>query len=142
MKRRNILTQDTNIALARQLLAGLGQGEEPERIAALFSESVVFEIPGDGEALPWIGQQRTGRKAVAEFIRGLRSLTDPVKFDVQDILASDARAAIVGELATRIKATGKVIESPFAIILTVSGGQITRFQMLENSFAVSKATKV
>ena len=69
-------------------------------------------------------------------------MTEPVKFDVQDILASDARAVIVGELATRIKATGKVIESPFAIILTVSGGKVTRFQMLENSFAVSRAARV
>jgi uncharacterized protein len=57
-------------------------------------------------------------------------LTEPLKFDVQDILASNTRASIACELATRIKATGKVMESPFAIILTVSGGAITRFQML------------
>ncbi len=70
-------------------------------------------------------------------------MTEPVKFDVlQDILASDTRAAILDELATRVKSTGRVIESPFAIILTVSGAEITHLQMLENNFAVSKATKV
>ena len=135
------MNQQENIGIAHQLLAGLGEGKEPGVIAALFGENVDFEIPGDAGALPWIGR-RTGREAVADFIRGLRSMTEPVKFDVQDILASDARAVIVGELATRIKATGKVIESPFAIILTVSGGKVTRFQMLENSFAVSRAARV
>ena len=124
----------------RQLLAGLGEGKERGVIASLFAENVVFEIPGDAGALPWIGR-KTGREAVADFIRDLRSLTEPVKFDVQDILASDARAVIIGDLATRVKATGKVIESAFAIILTVSGGEIARFQMLENSFAVSRAAR-
>ena len=54
------------------------------------------------------------------------NLTEPIKFNIQDILTSDARAVIVGELATRIKATGKVIESAFAIILTVSIGEAIR----------------
>ncbi len=88
--------------------------------------------------MPGIGR-KAGRSAVADFIRGLRSLTEPVKFDVQDVLASEDRAVIVGELATRIKATGKMIESAFAIILTVSDSKISRFQMLEDIFAVSPA---
>jgi uncharacterized protein len=138
---QNFMSRELNIGIAQQLLAGLGEGKEPGVIAVLFAENVVFEIPGDSDALPWIGR-RMGRDAVADFIRDLRRLTEPVKFHVQDILASDARAVIVGELATRIKATGKVIESPFAIILTVSGGEVTRFQMLENSFAVSNAARV
>jgi hypothetical protein len=33
------------------------------------------------------------------------------------------------------------LESPFAIILTVTGGEVTGFQMLENSFAVSQAAR-
>lgn len=68
-------------------------------------------------------------------------MTEPVKFDVHDVLASDTRAVIVGVLASKIKATGKVVETPYAIILAVSGGEITRFLMLENSFAVSEAAR-
>jgi uncharacterized protein len=135
------MSQEKNIGIAQQLLAGIGQGKDPDAIAALFSENVAFEIPGDDGALPWIGR-KTGRGAVADFIRGLRRLTEPLKFAIQDVLASEARAVIVGELATRVKATGKVIESAFAIILTVSGGEVTRFQMLEDSFGVSRAARV
>jgi uncharacterized protein len=68
-------------------------------------------------------------------------LTEPVTFDVEDILANDRRAIIIGALQTRIKATGKVTATQFAIILTITGDVVTRFQMLEDSFDVSKAAR-
>ena len=135
------MSQDRNIAAARQLLAHIGDGRDPEEIAALFSADAVLDIPGDHGVLPWIGGRRTGRDAVAGFFRDVRTLTEPVRFDVQDILGSEQRAVILGELATRIKATGAVIESPFAIILTVSDGEITGFRMLEDSFEVSRKAR-
>jgi hypothetical protein len=134
------MTQQENIRIARELLAGIGERRDPAVIAAGFSDDVLVEIQGDEGALPWIGR-RSGRSAVADFLRGVRTNTEPVRFDVTEILASDDRAVIVGELATRIKATGKMIESAFAIILTVKDGLIARFQMLEDSFAVSKAAR-
>ena len=134
------MSQEQNSGIAQNLLAGLGKGADPSEIAALFSIDVQFEIAGDVGALPWIGR-RTGRSAVSDFIRDTRRLIEQLRFDVQDILASDDRAVIVGELITRIVATGKIIESAFAIILTVSDGEITRFQMLEDSFAVSWAAR-
>ena len=63
------------------------------------------------------------------------------KVDVEDILASDSRAANIGALQTRIKATGKITATQFAIILTIKGDVVTRFQMLEDSFDVSKAAR-
>ena len=85
--------------------------------------------------------ERPGVVPPPDFIRDTRPLIEQLRFDVQDILASVDRAVIVGELTTRISATGKVIESAFALILTVSNGAITRFQMLEDSFAVSRAAR-
>jgi hypothetical protein len=69
--------------------------------------------------LPWIGR-KTGRQAIADFIRDICTLTEPVIFDVADILASDSRVAI---------------------ILTITGDVATRFQMLEDSFDISKAAR-
>jgi len=56
-------------------------------------------------------------------------------------LADEGRAVIFGNLASKVNATGKIIESPFALILNVSDGKITRFQMLEDTFAVSRAAR-
>jgi uncharacterized protein len=130
-----------NIAIAQKILEGIGGGQDPAKVAALFDTDLLFEIQGDVGALPWIGR-RTGRSAIADFIRDLRALTEPVSFEVEDILASDERAAIVGSLKTRIKATDRTIASQFAIILTIAGDVVTRFQMLEDTFDVSKAARI
>jgi ketosteroid isomerase-like protein len=134
------MSQDKNVAIAQAVLEGIGGGKDPADIAALFDERLLFEIQGDDGVLPWIGR-KTGRSAIADFIRDLRAMTEPVSFEVEDILTSESRAAIVGALETRVKATGKLIQSQFAIILTVSGDLVTRFQMLEDSLDVSIAAR-
>jgi len=134
------MSHPQNITIAQKLLEGIGSGQNPVEIAALFDANLVFEIQGDDGVLPWIGH-RNGRQAIADFIRDMRTLTEPVTFDVEDILASDSRAAIIGSLQTRIKATGKITATQFAIILTITGGVVTRFQMLEDSFDVSAAAR-
>ena len=134
------MSRQQNIAIAKNLLEGIGSGRDPEEIADLFDADLVFEIQGDDGVLPWIGR-KSGRQAVVDFIRDTRALTEPVTFDVEDILVSDNRVAIIGALQTWIKATGKVIATQFAIILTITGDVVTRFQMLEDSFDVSKAAR-
>jgi uncharacterized protein len=139
-ERRQKMNEQQNIAIAKKLLQGIGSGTDPSEIAALFVSDLTFEIQGDDGVLPWIGR-KTGRQALVEFIRDIRALTEPITFDVEDIFASDSRAAIIGELQTRIKATGKITATQFAIILTIKAGIVTRFQMLEDSFDVSKAAR-
>jgi len=134
------MSHQQNIAIARKLLEGIGSGQDPAEIAALFDADLVFEIQGDDGVLPWIGR-KTGRQAVADFVRDIRALTESVSFEVEDILASESRAAIIGALQTRIKATGKIIKTQFAIVLTITGDVVTRYQMLEDSFDVSKAAR-
>jgi hypothetical protein len=103
---------------------GLGAG-------IFFIGYFLFEVPSNLHA--------PAARRVADFIRDMRTLTEPVSFDIEDILTSDSRAAIIGALQNRIKATGKIIATQFAIILTITGDVVTRLQMLEESFDVSKA---
>ena len=134
------MSHQQNIAVAQTVLEGISGGRDPTEIAALFDADLLFEIQGDNGVLPWIGR-RSGRQAIADFIRDIHTLTEPVTFDVEDILASDTRSAIIGALQTRIRATSKITATQFAIILTIKGNVVTRFQMLEDSFDVSKAAR-
>lgn len=129
-----------NIEIARALLDGIAGGRDPAETAAAFAENLSFEIQGDNGVLPWIGR-KVGRQAMADFMRDLRDLTEPLAFDVEDILASEARAVIVGSLRSRIKATGRITASQFALVLTIAHGTVIRFQMLEDSFDLSKAAR-
>lgn len=134
------MTADHNLALARKLLSQMAQGEPPDVIAAQFSGDVQFEVAGDVGALPWIGR-RTGRRAASDFFRDVRQITETLRFNVETILADDGRAVVIGELASRLRGTASTLETAFAFVLTISGAEITRFQMLEDSFAVSRAAR-
>lgn len=48
------MSQEQDTLIAQQLLAGISAGADADKIAALFSVDVQFEVAGDG-ALPWIG---------------------------------------------------------------------------------------
>ena len=130
---------DLNLGVARSLLDKMASGGLPTDVAELASLDLVFEVQGDPAGLPWIGETKHGRQALADFIRQQRELVQPGEFRVEDILSSADRAIIVGEFTSSIRSTGKELCSQFAIVLTISGGEITRFQMLEDSYAVSRA---
>jgi ketosteroid isomerase-like protein len=85
--------------------------------------------------------QKKGREAIVDFVRDTEALTTRVSLNIQDILANEHRAVILGELASSVDATGRLIETTFVLVLEISGGLVTRFRMLEDSFAVSAAAR-
>jgi hypothetical protein len=56
-------------------------------------------------------------------------------------MANEWRAITVGELASIIEATARLVETAFTMLLTIVDGRTIRFQMLEDSFAVSRAAR-
>ena len=134
------MSQNDSLRLAREFLGRMSSGAEPAEIAKLFSESVDWEIAGDTGALPWIGR-KSGRAAITDFVNDSRAMIERISFDVLDILAGDDRAVILGSLESILKRSGKIIKTDFAIVLTVANGEILRFQMLEDSFAVAQAAR-
>lgn len=134
------MTRERNIEIAGALLEGIGTGRDPDEIAMAFAEDLVFEVQGDDGVLPWVGR-KTGRGAIADFVRDQRALIEPLAFEVEDVLASEQRSVVIGSLRSRIKATGRVTASQFALVLTITDGIVTRFQMLEDSYDVSKAAR-
>lgn len=134
------MTTAVNLRLAQQFLEKIGAGASPDEMAALCMPDLDWNIPGDPGILPWIGAQR-GNKAIADFVRDTQTMITRERLDIEDILASETRAVIVGHLKTRINATEKLIDTPFAIVLTFAGDKVASFLMLENSFATSQAAR-
>lgn len=133
------MMNDINLGVARSLLENLANAASPADIAKLASSNLVFEVQGDATGLPWIGEAKHGRQALADFIQQQRQLIEPRAFRVEDILTSADRAVIIGEFTSSLRATGKSVASQFVIVLTIRAGEIARFQMLEDSYAVSRA---
>ncbi len=121
-----------------QLFEKLQAGAAPEAIASLFGEDVDWHIPGDVDVVPWIGR-REGRAGVAAFFRDLRQRVEPLRFEIRSIVVEGETAVALGELESRVKSTGNVIETEFAIAFTVRDALIVRYRLFEDSFAVARA---
>jgi ketosteroid isomerase-like protein len=120
------------------LFEKLQTGAAPEAIAALFGEDIDWHIAGDVDLVPWIGR-REGRDGVAAFFRDLRQRVEPLRFEVRTTVAEGEKAVALGELESRVKSTGNIIETEFAIEFTVRNGLIVRYRLFEDSFAVARA---
>lgn len=134
------MSSQKNLHLAQQFLEKMGSGASADEIAALCTPDLDWNIPGDSGVLPWIGHQ-TGPKAMADFVRDTQAMIERVSLDIKDILANDDRAIVLGHLQSRVKATGKLIDTTFAFVLTFADTKIASFLMLEDSFAVSVAAR-
>lgn len=129
----------SNLAFAQDFLQKLGTGDT-QALALLFAENANWEIAGDVGALPWLGKQQ-GKEAIVNFVKDTATLLTSESLVVQDILANENRAMILGALASRVNATGKLIETSFVLVLEISNGLISSFKMLEDTFAVSQAAR-
>jgi ketosteroid isomerase-like protein len=134
------MTSQTNLRLAEQFLGRLGAGASADEIAALCMPDLDWKIPGDTGVLPWVGHQ-TGSAAIADFVRDTQTMIQRESLEIHEILASEQRAVILGHLRSRVTATGKLIDSDFAIVLGFSGEKLASFLMMEDSFAVSTAAR-
>lgn len=112
--------------------------ESNEAIVDLFAETVDWYVPGDPALLPWSGARRT-REDMRTFYPALARGIEPRRYEVKRILADDEMAVVIGDLASAIRATGTLAESPFAIELGVRDGKIVRYRMHEDSYAVARA---
>lgn len=109
-----------------------------ENLAELFSDPVDWFIPGDEAKAPWLGK-RSSREEVRQFYQLLWKHTEPLSANIDHIFIDGEQAVISGTFSTRMLPTGKVVDSLFFIQLTVANGLITRYRLLEDSYAVSRA---
>lgn len=135
------MTIKTNMSIAQTLLQRLADGSPASAVCELFAEDVMWNIPGNQAAYPWIGQQN-GKDAVAHFIAESGKRLQRTHFAVHDILANEQRVVIYGELAALDLVTEKSMETPFVIVLDITDGLIHSFLMMENSVVVSNASQV
>ncbi|VXC36705.1 conserved hypothetical protein [Sphingomonas sp. 8AM] len=125
-------------ATIEELFRRMGSGDPPERIAELVSDDVDWYVAGAVDRVPWIGR-KTGRAGAADFYRQIGTLIVSERFAVSDLLTNGNRVVVLGELASRVRETGKLIETEFAFDFIVEDGAIVRFRMFEDSHAVAQA---
>lgn len=132
------MTIQTPLAVTEAFFYRIATAEDVHEIAELVSENVDWLVAGNTHVVPWIGRKYE-KKGVAEFYAQIRAQISSEYFEIKDILVKDNRVVAIGELASRVKKTGKLIETEFVFDIRVEDGLITRFRMFEDSHAVSEA---
>jgi ketosteroid isomerase-like protein len=109
-----------------------------EELVSLFSENVDWYVPGDENKGAWLGK-RKGNKAVADYYELLWKNTTTITAQLDHIFVDKDDAVITGELSTTMIATGKPFDSLFFIRMHVEHGKITKYRLLEDSYAASQS---
>jgi uncharacterized protein len=109
--------------------------QDPTSMAALCADDADWYIPGNERLAPWLGRRR-GRDQFAEVYATLFAAIEPLRAEIEHTFVDGEHAVVTGAFASRMRATGKVLESPFSAYFVVRDGLIVRYRLLEDSFGL------
>jgi ketosteroid isomerase-like protein len=86
--------------------------------------------------MPWAGTSH-GPQAFLDNLSGMFTRWENQAFNVTTMFASDENVAVFGDFRYKSNSVGKVVTSPFSILLKVIDGRVTHLQFLEDSYATA-----
>jgi ketosteroid isomerase-like protein len=122
--------------VVREMYAAFTKGDVPGVLDRL-AEDIEWKIAGPSE-LPYAGVHR-GRDEVARFFESFGRAAEFEVFEPQEYFARGDKVVVLGRERQRVKATGRVVETEWAMVFTVSGGKIARFHNFVDTHAVAAA---
>jgi ketosteroid isomerase-like protein len=119
-----------------KFFTALGSGND-EAALELVTPDATFEAQGP-PGVPIYGRFE-GRDGVRRFIATLRELFDTERFDVRQSTQSDGLAFAYGYMQHRLRNSGRVFRSEWALYCEVRGGRIRTYKMFEDTAALAAA---
>jgi ketosteroid isomerase-like protein len=130
------MSEQDNERVVREMYAAFAKGDVPGVLDRL-AEDIEWKIAGPSE-LPYAGVHR-GRDEVARFFESFGRAAEFEVFEPQEYFARGDRVVVLGRERQRVKATGRVVETEWAMVFTVSGGKIARYHNFVDTHAVAAA---
>ena len=88
--------------------------------------------------MPWAGTSH-GPQAFLDNLSAMFTRWENQAFNVTTMFASDENVAVFGDFRYKSNSLGKVVRSPFSILLKVVDGKVTYLQFLEDSYATASS---
>ena len=86
--------------------------------------------------MPWAGTSR-GPQAFLDNLGEIFTRWENQAFNVTTMIASAENVAVFGDFRYKSNSLGKVVSSPFSILVKVVDGKVTYLQFLEDSYATA-----
>jgi ketosteroid isomerase-like protein len=128
--------EQANVRVVEGMFSALQRGDIPGVLDRL-SDEVEWRIAGPSE-LPYAGIHR-GRDEVERFFQTFGQAAEFEVFEPREYLAKGDKVVVLGHERQRIKASGQVVETDWAMVFVVRDGRITRFRNFVDSREVSRS---
>ena len=115
----------TPIDVTQAVFAAFGD-HDVDQILTLLDDEVRIEFYGP-PVIPYAGRYQ-GRVEARAFFETVLSSVDIHQFDPEEFLSDGDKVTVTGHLRLTARATGRVIESDFAHVITVRDGKWLRFR--------------
>jgi uncharacterized protein len=122
--------------IVEDFFTALGSGDD-EAAVELVTPDATFEA--QGPAIVPIYGQFEGHDGVRRFIATLRELFDTERFEVRQSAQSDGLAFACGYMQHRVRETGRVFRSEWALCCELREGRIRTYKMFEDTAALAAA---
>ncbi len=128
------MDEQANVRVVEGMFSSLERGDI-QGVLDRLSDDVEWRIAAPSE-LPYAGIHR-GRDEVARFFRTFGQEAEFEMFEPQEYLARGNKVVVLGHERQRIKASGQVVETDWAMVFVLREGRITRFRNYVDSHAVN-----
>jgi uncharacterized protein len=128
----------TPLEVVGEWLGGLLDPEVVNRLVAADATYVSLNTEDEELAriMPWTGTSH-GPQAFLDNLGNMFTRWENQAFDVTDMFGSDENVAVFGTFRYKSHSLGKVVSSPFSILIKVVDGKVTYLQFLEDSYATA-----
>jgi uncharacterized protein len=114
---------------------------DPEVVNSVVAPDATYvslntENPELNKIMPWAGTSH-GPQAVLDHLGEMFTRWENQAFNVTTIFASGENVAVFGDFRYKSNSLGKVVSSPFSIMVKVVNGKVTYLQYLEDSYATA-----
>jgi ketosteroid isomerase-like protein len=122
--------EQANVRVVEGMFSALRRGDITGVLDRL-SDDIEWRIAAPSE-LPYAGIHR-GRDEVSKFFQTFGQAAEFEAFEPREYLAKGDRVVVLGHERQRIKASGQVIETDWAMVFSLRNGRITRFRNFVDS---------
>src|SRR5215213_6934884 len=129
---RQITTPHTPAEVVQVLFTALGSPDRRDVLAVL-TEDVEWWVVGPPE-IPYAGTFH-GHAEVAQFFAAFDGAIDYESWEAREFIAEGETVVVIGEERWRAKATGRLVDNPWVLVMTVPDGKIARFRAYEDTAA-------
>ena len=132
------MSEQDNVQRVKAIYAAFGRGDVSAILNAL-AEDVEWHHVGAPE-VPY-GKTRRGREQVAPFFAELSEGFELQQFEVREYIAQGETVVALGTWGARVKRTGAIFTSEWAMVWKFSQGKVTYYRGFEDTAAVAAACR-